>query len=332
MKKLVFKTILFLLPTLIVPMTMVFIDPFKIWFDYDDYYEDSICMLNRGSVCLSLYNKNKSDHEFDSFIFGNSRSQAYKVCDWKKHLSELSEPFHFDASGEGILGVLNTLKYIDQVGGKLSNVLLVLDEGMMMKNQNKKGYLLIAPPALSKESKFDYYKTFLSTSMDAHFVFGYLDYKIFNDYKSYMNTWHLDLTLKGDNINGDIWYESYDEEIENDSIKYYNNLIKMGAFYPREDGKTYNVKGMSEIEKDQLVAIATILKSQNSNCKIIISPLYNQKKISEERLNYLIEVFGPKSVFNYSGKNTFTEEIGNFYESNHFRPHVARALMNEVYN
>jgi len=45
----------------------------------------------------------------------------------------------------------------------------------------------------------------------------------------------------------------------------------------------------------------------------------------------LIDVFQKENVFDYSGKNEWTEPIGNFYETSHYRPFVARRIMSQVY-
>lgn len=48
-------------------------------------------------------------------------------------------------------------------------------------------------------------------------------------------------------------------------------------------------------------------------------------------LSTLQTLFGKEKVYDYSGINELTDPIGNFYESSHYRPHVARQIMQEVY-
>jgi len=49
------------------------------------------------------------------------------------------------------------------------------------------------------------------------------------------------------------------------------------------------------------------------------------------QVELLEQIFGRENLFNFSGKNKLTESISNFYESSHYRPHVANEIMSIVY-
>jgi len=40
---------------------------------------------------------------------------------------------------------------------------------------------------------------------------------------------------------------------------------------------------------------------------------------------------GKKNVYDFSGKNKLTTPIGNYYETSHYRPHVANKIMELIY-
>ncbi|MFT5386796.1 MAG: hypothetical protein ACI81W_004214, partial [Saprospiraceae bacterium] len=124
MNKFIYRLILFFIPILVLVVTFLILDPFKVFYDYDSYYKNNLVTLNRESVCLRTYNKYREQEQFDSFIFGSSRSQAFKCEQWQSHLSQESKLFHFDAGGEGVYGVRNKVKYIDSIGSKLNNALV----------------------------------------------------------------------------------------------------------------------------------------------------------------------------------------------------------------
>ena len=63
----------------------------------------------------------------------------------------------------------------------------------------------------------------------------------------------------------------------------------------------------------------------------MISPLYDQVKFNPEDLSVLQEVFGHNQVFDFSGVNEFTTSKYNYYETSHYRPHVANEIMKKVY-
>jgi len=333
MKRFTKKILLFISPFLIIGFSVFLADPFKVWLPHEDYYLDYSVTLNREDVCLKLYNKNRDNYNFNSFILGSSRSQAFKTSDWNYYLESPSTPFHFDGSGEGIYGILNKLKYFDELNVTISNVLIILDEEAMTNNYNRPGHLFISPPALSKGSKIEFYKTFIEATLNVNIIYAFFDYKISKIHKDYMGWLISKFIPKGDNVTGDVWYWSYDESIKNDSIAYYSKLIKTGIFYDRNTTKGVNhTNQMSVVEKEQLVEIAEILRKHKTKYRIVISPLYDQVPISKERLEFLVTTFEGENIFDFSGKNDFTEIIGNYYEHSHYRPIVAKAIMKIIYD
>jgi len=80
-----------------------------------------------------------------------------------------------------------------------------------------------------------------------------------------------------------------------------------------------------------LKKIKEIFTRHNTRYKIIISPIYDQIPLEQEQLNLLYEVFGKENVYDFSGKNRFTEPISNYYETVHFKPYVAHEILNIVY-
>ena len=323
---------------LILPSTLIayalLSDPFKVWFPYDDYYENPNAILNRGWVCLKIYDKNKGSENFDSFILGSSRSIAFKTDKWSEYLSEGSRAFHFDASAEGIYGISNKLKYLVTQGSKVDNALVILDLATLRKNVDWHGHLFISPPALSENRDFVFYTVFLRASLDIGFLFAFTDYSIFRTHRRYMKWIIPRLVPKGDMITGDLWYLSYDEQIAKDSVAYYSSMLTKGLFYERVSNQV-SVSSKREVGKkelEQLQEIKEIFRRQGTDYRIVISPLYDQIPLDEERIKVLTDLFGNENVFNYSGVNEFTEEIGNYYESSHYRPHVADRIMEDMYD
>jgi hypothetical protein len=47
--------------------------------------------------------------------------------------------------------------------------------------------------------------------------------------------------------------------------------------------------------------------------------------------NLLILKFGSSNVYNFSGKNEFTTDLSNYYESSHYRPLLADKILKEIY-
>ena len=330
MKKFIKKTLLFTLPLMLFMVTIISIDFFKI-FGFQDYYSKQKIVLNREMITTSTFNHFREKEEFNSFIFGSSRSQAYKCENWINYLDKIAKPFHYDASAEGIWGISKKIEYIDEIGDTIKNALIVVDRTLLQTTYAKKGHLFISMPCVSKASEMEYYLTFFKASLNPDFLMANIDYSLFKTYRGYMA--YLIRRDKYDDIvnhkNCDIWY-GLDKEIEFDSVGYYNRLIEKGVFYKRPKKNILKCKVTPE-EKKQLLAIKNIFEKHNTKYKIIISPLYDQVPMEKEQIELLERIFGKEYIYNFSGKNQFTEPIYNFYENSHYRPHVANEIMEIIY-
>ena len=194
------------------------------------------------------------------------------------------------------------------------------------------GHLFIQPPHVSNESEFLYYFTFLKASLDIKFIFYNIVYKLTGKYYEFMGH-HLSKSKYShisNNSTGDIWY-GYDQEIKSDSLFYYNNLIAKGVFYQRN--KIDRAKSLiGESQMKLLNEINQVVKKHKINLKIVVSPLYNQIKFQESDMTILKKLFGNNNVYDFSGKNDFTEKITNYYENSHYKPNVANRIMDLIYS
>lgn len=129
-------------------------------------------------------------------------------------------------------------------------------------------------------------------------------------------------------IQNEIRYDYFEDLI--DKGKYYTPE-RLSVFYKRDTILTYSPEAIKNSQKEILQNIARILKRQNANTKIIISPTYDQEKLNPGDLKYLEDLFGKNSVHDFSGINQYTSDFRNYYETSHYRPHVARMILEEVY-
>ena len=330
MKKFLTKILIFTLPAIFIISSVIYIDFFKI-FGFQDYYSNQKIGLNREMITTSTFNHYREKEKFNSFIFGSSRSQAYKCKNWIKYLDKNANAFHFDAAGEGLWGKSKKIEYIDEIGDTIKNALVVIDRTSLRTTYPRDGHLFISMPCVSKSSEFEYYFTFFKASLNPKFLIANLHYSLFKTYRRYMG--NLIRKSKYDhhanNKNCDIWY-GWDKEIEFDSLAYYDRLIDKGVFSKRP------IKNISECivtaeEKKQLLAIKKIFEKHNTRYKVVISPIYNQVPMEKEQIELLEQIFGKEYIYNFSGKNQFTEPLHNFYETSHYRTHVANEIMKIIY-
>lgn len=331
MKNFILHLLKFLIPFLVVILIVSYVDFFKIWGFQDDYYQQNKVELNREMVCTKTYNHHRKIENFNSFIFGNSRSQAYKCGKWSTYLDKDSKAFIFDGSGEGIWGISKKAEYLDELGDTIRNALLVLDRTLLKTTKMNEGHIAIPMPVVSKSSYSKYYLTFLEASLDPKFIISYIDYSIFRKYRKYMKLFIVrdEIKPKFNPINCD-YSPGYDEVIRVDSIGYYKKLINNGEFYDRPVEKKWKCE-ITDLEIEQLKSIKNIFSKHNTKYTIIISPAYDQIPLEDEQLELLNKIFGKENIFNFSGKNKYTENISNHYESWHYKPIVANDIMRIIY-
>ncbi len=127
---------------------------------------------------------------------------------------------------------------------------------------------------------------------------------------------------------GDIDYVRMDSMIAADSLYYYQEY-RAGTFYTRKPdtaSQVLDTEGIAQIRR-----IQSVLIDQGSDYRVVISPNYDQQAINSADLDILYNCLGRDRVFNFSGQSQMTDEIGNYYEERHFKPFIARWIMDSIY-
>jgi hypothetical protein len=327
------RFLIFLIPLGIIIATYFILDPFRVLYDYDDYYKNLFYQINREQVSFSTYNNHKKIRQYDSFIFGSSRTLAYKTYDWQNSLKGRSiSPFVFDASNETINGIFSKINYLNEQDAPIKNAIIIIctDVTFSKDTSERYDYLYIKHPKLSENGYLRYHFKFLTTYLQNGFFIKYLDYKIFKVYRSYMSNFFDKRNASYDHLTNDLFINGRENEIERDSVGYYENY--KWVFYDRKDSATFCSEQISNVQLSILTKIAKIFAINSTDYKIIIGPLYDQKKINPSDLNKLDTVFGTQNVFDYSGRNDFTNNKHNYLENSHYRYRVGRQILFEIYH
>jgi len=330
MKRFIIKTAFFCIPLALPVVLFVIIDPFMIFFNNKGKIKltkDYNISYNRDFQSTELLLNNLEKMKYNSFIMGNSRSFFYDIESWENYTNGVG--FHFNASSESLFGIERKLKFLISKDIKIKNALIVLDYKTLSKTNNSSGHLYIKHPLVSGESSFYFYKEMFKGFFPRPIV-AYTDLFLTNERKPYMdkfgireNVWKIDL------ISNQLSYFQYDSIIKNDIQRYYKD--RESIFYPRDSIQIYSNAIIGSKQKKLLLNIMSIFSSQKTNYRIIINPLYNQEKINIVDLNYLNDLFGEDYVFDFSGINKFTNDCQNYYEASHYRPHVAREILEIIY-
>lgn len=309
----------------------VIVDPFKVIWHYDLYYtSDSFIGLNRGFVSAKHYDNHREEYGYNSFIFGNSRSIAYYVDEWKKYLPKESVCYHYDVSG-GSVGELNyEIKFINN-HGYLQNALLILDLDLLSQTE-RNGILFSCPPIIKgNKDILKFHNEYFMAFYGSEFFSCFIDYKIHKEYKPYMGFYinNPKKAMDYNPINNELYWDKQEESIENGL--YYNDA-KIKEFENAQFPGKVSESVLDDERKNMLREIKSVFELQKTNYRIIISPIFDQIKINPDDLQFLTDLFGRDYVFDFSGPNQWNADFHNYYETSHYRPCVANEIMKIVYS
>jgi hypothetical protein len=330
------KLFLFSTPFLFFVGLYIYWDPFSVIRHYRHYYESgkpSYISLNRDFVSTQTWVNQYPRYQYDSYIFGNSRSKFYQVATWSKLIgADSSHCYHFDASAESIFGIDGKLKFLAANHTAVKNALFVIDAGALNKADNSAGHIFVKDPRISGESRIAFQVDFLKDFFDFDFLRALIDFKISGQIKEYMTKDFIldDRPFFYDTVTNELSLNSIEALIHKDTAAYYGPRHKF--FYTRDT--TVQQFSPPVIKAAQLKLLQDIRKqllTNNTSYRIIISPLYDQKRLNPDDLHILQDLFGKQYIFDFSGINSVTRNRYNYYESSHYRPFIADSLMKIVY-
>lgn len=327
-KDLVKFSLIGIIPLAFLTIGYFYYDPFKVLRSYDNYSYPYV-IPNRDYISTEMFMKNNKANHYNSFVFGSSRTIGFKPLTWQTHLSENDKPFMFDASGESINGIYTKLKYLDSIHAKIDNALLIIcRDATFRKSVDDKGlHLFIKHPTVSGKSNLDFQLTFYKAYLSPKFLRSFYDYTFSKKFKPYMKGFIEDRKVTFDTVTNEFNIVDQEIEISQSPKKYYEK--RKDIFYIRKP-KTDTVRRIEKNDVYMLKEIHRILEKNKTNYKVVLSPLYEQIKFNPKDLALLNSVFG-ENVYDFSGKNHFTDPISNYYESSHFRPVVGDSIMKIIY-
>jgi hypothetical protein len=324
--------LIFISPCFILPIFYFVMDPFHIFSSIKDYSRPQHRVtINAGHIATRIYDKYHDDFNYDSFIFGNSRSIFWEIDHWKNYIQPNSKCFHFNQSSETLFGINKKILFIDRKGGVIKNALIILDVDSIL-DSSRSGYMsLTSPILLSSLGHFvkfhlSHFKAFVSP----RFLFNFIIYKSTGNYYNFMSKTFNISPLVYEFSSNESRYEQFERIIKKDYTLFYNKKL-MTRFYERNEKEITSDNIIFKNERKLFVEIKNIFNKHQTNYKIIINPLYNQFRINDKDLKILNSIFGKENVFNFSGKNKFTNDFKNYYEDSHYRPHVSKEIMKMIY-
>jgi len=317
------------LPILFLLSLYLYFDPFKVVGTYRDFSFPHV-VTNRDYISVENIRKNQKNLNYNSFIFGSSRTIGLRARSWKKYLGPKDSPVMFDASGESVFGMYSKLKYLDEKKIPIDNALvLICRDVSFSQTKNHKGHLYIKHPAISGESELVFHATFFKAFLSPRFFHKFAWFKFTGQYEPFMTGYIENRRIFIDSLTNDLRNLDQEEELAKDPIHYYKS--QQGIFYLRPPNRVDSIKRIGKENLRMLQEMAEIFRRHKTQYSVILSPLYDQIKINPSDLKVLKETFG-SNVYDFSGKNPLTEPETNYYESSHFRPHVGDSILKIIFD
>jgi hypothetical protein len=324
--KFVKRTFLFLSPVLILALSYFVFDPFHVLKSYPFYGSNYLKSFNRNRMSTDTFLRNNKKYNFKSFIFGSSRSSAFRTYDWAKHINDPT-PYHFDSFNDNISGIRGKIEFIENQGNKLENVLLVFDKDTFNEQYEESNSIVHHKDyRWTKENFFSYHFTFFKAYFQKQYFVHYLDLKLFNTYRTSMDEFFKFKYYYKAPFN-DFYFPDNEAQIKEKGEAYF----KEPDFVNRKP----NPNGLEQLIKIHhvvdLIAVKEMLKRNNTKFKVVFSPIFDQRILDPKDVKTLQNVFGKESFYNYSGKNQYTNDVHNYYEPSHYMPSIGKRIMEEIY-
>jgi len=331
MRKFIAHIFLFILvPFVVLVATYLITDPYRTLRPFSlEYFDDT----NRDYLSSELFLMNYPSHHYDSYIFGSSRGCGINTYHWLKYLPKGSKQFLFQGWGETLTGIEQKITYIDKIGGKLNNVIILLDNpGSFGDIQTPKEALSIKHPTFSGQSVLLYQSILFYDFLQKPSQWLRAVQKFVNNRNPH---------VEFDTVSNDWNAENKEVDLsippQKDSLKNCSEISRE-VFMKGIDGKTESDVQVSSplINKRferQLRHIKVFFDRQGTDYRIVVTPgyCYNSLVLNRDDKRILEEIFGKDNVYDYTGYNCLNSDYNNYSDPGHFGLYVGWYIIEDMY-
>lgn len=296
-------------------------DPFMLYWNYDNLYDEASVKKCSNDAYRGIRWMNQFDDSlyYNSFIIGSSRSDFYYVDDWKQYLDSNAVCFHFNQSGDNLLGTLQRVKYLYKKYDRIDNLLFIMDPAYLADMKPHKGHLFRQPWQVTDEWDV--------VSFNLEFVRALysIDYHCINRGQNKLHYYYIPQYNELHKVGAE-------QLLDTNPTEYYQKLSYDYRLYERSGVDSIANPVIKEEQCMALNEIHYLLVAGKTKYKIVISPLYDQISISPIDIEVLNDIFGAENVFDFSGINEYTNDITNYYECSHYRPKLCKLILKLIYD
>ncbi len=310
----------------------LFVDPFKVVRDYDDYYPDGRISpgVNKGVLVIDNFDRNLDSLHYDSFIFGSSLSKYYRLDEWMRYLPEGSSGIHLDSSSETLHSMRLKMEYVVRRGAHIKNALIVLSPEILSF------YDIEAPSFIDhwkidpERSRLGYHWFMLKSFYNRELLRNYITSNAVGRSVQIGPMLQLDtVTMRIDMLRNEEYHPKADRELDNNPLGYMQRYGHTKFLEEKLEELNGKIRP-SNIE--DAIHIAARLASEGTDYKVVIGPSLDGKYTNKEALRMLKAIFGPERVYDYSALlEPMRRTPGNFYDRTHYRSTVASEIMRRTY-
>ena len=329
---LLIKSLLLALPFIALIGLYIVKDPFMILREYDDYDHPEFVLSNIGHISWLKFKKNNPSKHYDSFILGASCTAAYQSNFWQKHIK--GSVIRLTSNNNSLYELVEMLEALEkEPHQKINNILIVSEPILLAVDKEESGVLHAFPTEVSGKSMISLNIDYLKAFFDIPFLSAYIKHNFFgisNDAtKLYLN----DNKCFADRYTNDaVGIRAKEQEIKSkgESVFYKERQEQFAGV------DTMRHETMPALFGDSQIAlfkrVKAVAQRHNTNLKIAIGPNLETGYMNPKDDAILREIFGDKNVVNYNvPAYKDLEKKENFYDKVHYRPHIAKQILRDLY-
>lgn len=328
---LLIKSLLLALPFIALIGLYIVEDPFMILREYDDYDHPKFVLSNIGHIGWLKFKKNNPSRHYDSFILGASCSNSYQSRYWKKYIK--GNVIRLNSNNESLYELVEFLEALEQQPHQeIRNVIVVSDPKLLSIDKEETGLMHALPSEVSGRMAISLHIDYLKAFLDRPFLSAYTKHTLFRisdeTTKVYFNR-NKQSTERY--TNDALGIDEREAEIRLKGEKFYQGREEQFAGWDTMPRET-----MPALFGDSQIAlfkrVKAVAQRHNTNLKIAIGPNLETGYMNPKDDAILREIFGDKNVVNYNvpeHKELIKKE--NFYDKVHYRPHIAKLILRDLY-
>lgn len=323
------KFFLFLIPFLLLFFIYLIWDPFMVLYDYDHFNREPHIHKNRDYVSTEMFIKNSGIYEYDSYILGASNSRFIPPGIWRNYIDTENNIFSFDASGENIVGIWSKIKYLQAKGHNIKNALVVIDPVVFDPFINNMP-IFMKHYEVYPSSKYYFQYAYFLQFLNLRFIISQIQYMITGRLTDKFENVFETTYYYNDVITNEFHNVGVLNELKTDSLGYYKR--RKDKFVTRTGTYSEGKEKINEEHVSMLTEIKDVFEKNNTEYRVIITPIYDQIAYNRHDKSVLQNIFGEDYVFDFSGINEITQEMSNYYDTFHFKQYIGKRLLDSAYS